>query len=198
MTGIVGVLLAAGRSARFGAHKLLAGMSDGEPVGLRAARHLMGAVPESVAVIRPDDHALSRLLSATGLAVIENPGADSGIAGSIAAGVSARRDAEGWLVALADMPWIRPATIRSVADALREGAALAAPTFDGVRGHPVGFSARWRQQLLSLSGDRGARDLIEKACSELLLVPTTDPGILKDIDVASDLRSRHWAADGLL
>jgi len=198
VTGIVGVLLAAGRSARFGAHKLLAGMSDGEPVGLRAALHLTEALPDSVAVIRPGDHALSRLLSATGLAVIENPGADSGISGSIAAGVSARRGADGWLVALADMPWIRPATIRSVADALRAGAALAAPTFGGVRGHPVGFSARWRPQLLSLSGDRGARDLIEKASAELLLVPTTDPGILKDVDVASDLRSPHSAADCLL
>ncbi len=189
MTRIVGVLLAAGSAQRFGTHKLMAELSDGESVGQRAARNLVEVLPDSVAVIRAGDKALSRMLAAAGVKVIENPGSSTGIASSIAAGVSAHGDADGWLIALADMPWILPATIRAVFDALRGGAALAAPTFGGLRGHPVGFSAQWRSRLLSLSGDRGARGLLENAPSELLLLPTTDPGILKDIDFPSDLRS---------
>lgn len=90
------------------------------------------------------------------------------------------------------MPWIRRETIRAVARALEGGASLAAPVFTsergcGERGHPVGFAARWRSDLMSLTGDRGARQLLEGASSDLVLVPTADRGILQDVDVPSDL-----------
>jgi len=137
--------------------------------------------------IRPGDPALAERLAATGIGLIENPGVATGIAGSIRVGVSARAEADGWLITLADMPWIKPATIRAVADALRAGAAMAAPTCCGQRGHPVGFSAYWRAQLMSLSGDRGARRLLEDAGPDLCLVETFDTGILRDIDTPADL-----------
>ncbi|WP_243725300.1 nucleotidyltransferase family protein [Candidatus Thiosymbion oneisti] len=187
VTELVGVLLAAGSARRFGAHKLLAELPNGEPVGLRAARNLVQVLPDSLAVIRPGDKELAERLAATGIELIENPDAATGIAGSIRVGVSARSDAGGWLIALADMPWIRPVTIRSIADALRAGAAMAAPTCGGRRGHPVGFSARRQSQLMSLSGDRGARRLLEAAGPDLCLVETSDTGILRDIDTPSDL-----------
>jgi len=187
MTELVGILLAAGSARRFGSHKLLAELPDGEPVGLRAARNLIQVLPVSLAVIRPGDQVLAERLAATGIALIKNPHAATGIAASIRVGVSAGSEADGWLIALADMPWIRPATIRAVADALRAGAAMAAPTCGGRRGHPVGFSARRRSQLLSLSGDRGARRLLEDAGPDLRLVETADTGILRDIDTPADL-----------
>jgi len=184
---IVGILLAAGSARRFGAHKLLAELPGGEPVGLRAARNLVRVLPASLAVIRPGDPALAERLAATGIGLIENPGVATGIAGSIRVGVSARAEADGWLIALADMPWIKPATIRAVADVLRAGVAMAAPTCGGQRGHPVRFSAYWRAQLMSLSGDRGARRLLEDAGPDLCLVETFDTGILRDIDTPADL-----------
>ena len=184
---LVGILLAAGSARRFGAHKLLAELPGGEPAGLRAARNLVRVLPASLAVIRPGDPALAERLAATGIGLIENPGVATGIAGSIRVGVSARAEADGWLITLADMPWIKPATIRAVADALRAGAAMAAPTCCGQRGHPVGFSAYWRAQLMSLSGDRGARRLLEDAGPDLCLVETFDTGILRDIDTPADL-----------
>lgn len=187
MTRIVGVLLAAGSAKRFGTNKLLTTLPGGEPVGLRAARNLVEVLPDSVAVVRPGDDEVSRMLASTGLAVAENPEASTGIASSITAGVSAAGDADGWIIALADMPWILPATICTLADALREGASLAAPIYEGWRGHPVGFSAEWRLRLLSLGGDKGARDLLAKASDELQLLPTTDPGILRDVDFPADL-----------
>lgn len=187
MTRIVGVLLAAGSAKRFGTNKLLTKLPSGEPVGLRAARNLVEVLPDSIAVVRPGDEEVSRMLASAGLEVLVNPKASTGIASSIASGVLATGDADGWIIALADMPWILPATIRSLADALQDGANLAAPTYGGRRGHPVGFSAEWRSRLSSLSGDRGARDLLEEAPAELLLLPTNDSGILRDIDLRADL-----------
>jgi molybdenum cofactor cytidylyltransferase len=187
MTGIVGVLLAAGSARRFGAQKLLAALPDGEPVGLRAARNLLAAVPDVLAVVRPGDQALTRVLADTGLRIAVNERSASGIGNSIAAGVSASDDADGWLIALADMPWIGTDTIRAVAEALLGGAALAAPMYEGRRGHPVGFSSCWQQRLLSLTGDAGARSLIQEAHPKAQLLPTRDPGVLMDVDRPRDL-----------
>ena len=187
MTGIVGVLLAAGSAGRFGAQKLLATLPDGEPIAVRAARSLLAAAPHSLAVVRPGDQALTRVLADSGLRIAVNERAAAGLGSSIAAGVSASADADGWLIALGDMPWIGTDTIRAVAEALLGGAGLAAPMYEGRRGHPVGFSSRWRSRLLSLTGDAGARSLIQEARAEARLLPTRDPGILMDVDRPRDL-----------
>ena len=108
---IVGVLLAAGRGERFGGNKLLARLTQqGTLMGIAAARHLISALPYSVAVLRPDDEILKQLLTAEGLHIVTNPNADEGLGTSLACGVAAA-EADGWVIALADMPAIRSETI---------------------------------------------------------------------------------------
>ncbi|HKU85324.1 MAG TPA: nucleotidyltransferase family protein [Casimicrobiaceae bacterium] len=191
---VVGILLAAGRGSRFGGDKLVAplraaahGVPAGTPLGVAAARNLVAALPESVAVIRPGDAALAHLLMATGMRVVECTNADAGMGASLACAVRATADADAWIVALADMPWIDPATIVTVADALRAGADVAAPALRGQRGHPVGFSRRYQAELAALTGDVGARGIIQRNAAELTAVDVDDPGILGDVDRPADL-----------
>ena len=164
---VVGILLAAGRGSRFGGDKLIAplrtaalGVPAGTPLGVAAARTLGAALPDSVAGVRPGDDALSRLLAATGVRLVECASADDGMGTSLACGVAAAADADAWVVALADMPWIDPATIVKVADALRAGANITAPALRGRRGHPVGFSRLHHAALAALTGDLGARGVV--------------------------------------
>jgi molybdenum cofactor cytidylyltransferase len=138
-------------------------------------------------VVRPGDQTLIAAFSELGLKVVENSLADEGMGTSLAAGVSAASDAAGWVVALADMPWLQPATITALADRLNRGCSMVAPVYAGRRGHPVGFSSRWQQQLRGLSGDKGARDLLANYPDELDLLITEDAGVLKDIDYLKDL-----------
>nr|WP_274600204.1 nucleotidyltransferase family protein [Thiocystis violacea] len=180
-------MLAAGEARRFGGNKLLARMPDGEPMALKAARHLMATGIEALVVIRPGDAALAGMMRAAGLGLVENPDADQGMATSIAKGVAQASDADAWLIVLADMPWIRPQTIRRVLDALDAGAQIAAPTVNGRRGHPVGFAKGYRQALMALRGERGASRLVQASSSGLVLVPTMDTGILMDVDEPADL-----------
>ncbi|MCG7930625.1 MAG: nucleotidyltransferase family protein [Candidatus Thiodiazotropha lotti] len=187
MSATVGVLLAAGSSRRFGANKLLQPMADGEPMGVMAARHLLAAVSRGVAVVRPDDTELSAALSELGYRVVENPQLETGMGESLAVAVSASLDAGGWLVALADMPWIRPQTIAQVAERLEQGASIVAPIHNGERGHPVGFAIRWGERLVDLSGDRGAKQLLIDYPNDLELLPADDPGILLDVDFPEQL-----------
>src|SRR5712675_1981848 len=113
--------------------------------------------------------------------------AGEGMGTSLAAGVRAAADAHGWVVALADMPFLHPETIRVIAKALADGAAIAAPTYRGERGHPVGFAKRYFDELVSLHGDHGARDLLKRHSSLASLHEVDDPGVLRDIDRLSDL-----------
>ena len=187
MTEIAGILLAAGAARRFGAPKLLHPLPDGVPVGIASARTLVQAVPHTLAVVQAGDRSLIEAYAAIGLGIVENPFADAGMGTSLAAGVTAAAGAGGWLVALADMPWIQPATVRMLADGLRSGASMVAPVFGGRRGHPVGFSHHWGDRLLALGGDDGARSLLAEHADELVLLDTVDAGVLEDIDHPDDL-----------
>jgi molybdenum cofactor cytidylyltransferase len=197
---VVGILLAAGRGSRFGGDKLIAplrtaalGVPAGTPLGVAAARNLVAALPDSVAVVRPGDDALSRLLAATGVRLVECASADDGMGTSLACGVAAAADADAWVVALADMPWIDPATIVKVADALRAGANITAPALRGRRGHPVGFSRLHHAALAALAGDLGARGVVEANTANIVQIDSDDAGILADVDRPQDLRrSDRW------
>jgi molybdenum cofactor cytidylyltransferase len=106
---------------------------------------------------------------------------------SLAFGVAAAPEADGWLVALADMPWVRPETVAAVADLLRGGALIAAPARGVRRGHPVGFGHSLISELLGLRGDRGAREVLSRHADRISLLDVDDDGILLDIDELSDI-----------
>lgn len=182
---IVGILLAAGSAMRFGGTKLLAPLPDGTPLGVASLHHLATAVDAVVATVRPGDDALACALAAGGARVSVCPRATEGMGASLAWGVRAAPLAAGWLVALADMPWIASATIAGIADALRRGAAIAAPSFRHSRGHPVGFASRFYAELAALSGDEGAKAILGR--EGVRLIPTEDGGVLRDVDTPGDL-----------
>jgi molybdenum cofactor cytidylyltransferase len=185
-----GVLLAAGFGSRFdpeGLHnKLLARMPDGTPVAHESAHRLLQVVARVLAVVRPGSDALARLLNDAGCDVVFVAGAERGMGASLAAGIEASDDAEGWIVALADMPRIATTTIETVARSLDEGASLVAPFYQGQRGHPVGFGIEHRDALLALDGDTGAKSLLMS--QRVTKVDVDDPGILRDVDTPEDLR----------
>jgi molybdenum cofactor cytidylyltransferase len=106
---------------------------------------------------------------------------------SLAWAIRATPLAKGWVVALADMPWIQMETTRRIVDALESGAALVAASHQGVRGHPVGFSRRYYGELTALSGDEGAKALVRRHERELQLIEVDDPGVSRDIDTPADL-----------
>lgn len=186
-SAIVGILLAAGRGSRFGSDKLLHPLADGTPMAVAAAHNLRPACDRLIAVLRPGSEVLAGLLAAEDCETVICPDADAGMGHSLALGVRASAGAAGWIVALADMPFILPSSHQSVADGLCSGASLAASEFDGRRGHPVGFAGQWLDQLSALTGDQGGKSILEAHRQELLLCPVADPGVLRDIDRPADL-----------
>lgn len=184
-----GILLAAGAARRFGSNKLLHRLDGDLPMALAALANLRSAVAHVIAVVRPGEALLADRLSGAGATVIECANAEEGMGASLACAVKASGDTAGWIVALADMPYIRPTSIARIAAELAAGAAIVAPAYKGARGHPVGISAAFRQQLEALRGDEGARSVLRLNEAVVTLIAVDDPGVCQDIDTPDDLKS---------
>ncbi len=188
-TGIV--ITAAGCGERFiqaggQGNKLNAGFADaaGERRSLfehTLCQALASGLPVQV-VTRPDNLPVLAACAANQVPVTLL--ASAGLGDSIAAGVAATSHWQGWLIHLADMPFVSADVFRQVANALRQH-AIVRPSYAQQPGHPVGFSALLRKQLCQLHGDNGARGLLQGAAVHLL--PLEHPGVVQDIDLPSQL-----------
>ena len=187
MPDLCGILLAAGESRRFGQNKLLQPLPNGVPLINQALHNLRPAIQRLIVVVPPEHQALAEILENEAVELIVNPHASNGMGSSLACGVAASREAPGWIIGLADMPWIQSTTIRQIANALREGRTLVAPCYHNQRGHPVGFHSQFANALLKLQGDTGARAILEQHANELHLIDVDDPGILLDVDTPADI-----------
>jgi len=184
---VVGLLLAAGSASRFGSDKLLHALPHSVPIAIQSARHLKKEIERVTAVVRPGSAELEKLFRKEGVETVVCERADDGMGESLACAVRASGNADAYLIALADMPFIRPSSIEAVRDALTGGASLVAPFFRARRGHPVGISGKFRAELEALTGDEGAKSLLRKHADRLVKIPVGDPGVLRDIDRPSDL-----------
>ena len=122
---VVAILLAAGSANRFGSDKLLHPLPHGVPIAVQAARHLKAVFEREVlVVVRPGANELSGLFRGEGCEVVVCEKADQGMGASLVCAVRAAGDAEGYLVALADMPFIRSSTIAAVRVSRRSRARM--------------------------------------------------------------------------
>jgi molybdenum cofactor cytidylyltransferase len=172
------LVLAAGRGERF--------LASG------GTCHKLAAVFRGKTVLQ---HTLDAVI-ATGLpyhVVTPTDNVMLGMGDSIARGVAATPDAQGWLVLPADLPMISPSTLLAVADELHGSAAVVQAFVDGKAAHPVGFNKQCRERLLALHGDEGARSVVQyfKALGLWQALTIDDAGALQDVDTVSDLLALH-------
>jgi molybdenum cofactor cytidylyltransferase len=186
---VVGVLLAAGDSRRFGDRNKLLVEVDGEPMVRRAAWSLVDAGLERViAVVGHEADRVRDALAGLDVETVENPAYADGQATSLAVGTRAAREAGAAAIcyALGDMPWVRPSSIEELVRAyLADAGDPLAVAYEGDRGNPTLFDARHFDALEAVDGDIGGREILltdERAA----LVETGDPGIRRDIDEPGD------------
>jgi molybdenum cofactor cytidylyltransferase len=186
---IAGLLLAAGRSARFGGDKLLAPLR-GRPVLFWSAAAIATEVDTLFLVVPPDSALRVEALEGIPVVVVEHAGCDAGLASSIRAGIAALpADAEAVVIALADQPLVTPAVVRRLTERWRDGGVTAvAPRYRDGRGHPVLFGRLAFAALSALEGDAGARTLLDSLGDEVAVVPV-DGTRPVDVDTPEALRA---------
>jgi len=186
------IILAAGSGSRFrqvagpDKDKLLADCTGRDGAVRSVIEQVLVNLPASlekrVLVTGPERPQAIRMAQAYGCDFVE---LDSpGLGDSIAAGVQACPDLDGWLILLGDMPFILPSSIEQVRAAIRED-GISVPVLAGEYGHPVGFGREFGAKLMALTGDRGAKILF--AGAQVVEVPVDDPGVVWDVDVPEAL-----------
>jgi molybdenum cofactor cytidylyltransferase len=193
---VVGLLLASGFGRRFDAggrrNKLLARLPDGQTLVAASARALCSVLDHVAVVVPARSTLLEAALSDLPVRLIRNTRAKEGMGASIAVGIAALQadfpKARGWLIALGDMPFVMPNTIRTIADSLSNSVGernIFAPGYRGRRGHPVAFDTQLSSELTTLEGDTGASVLMRAHAVEL--IDCDDSGVLRDVDTQDDL-----------
>lgn len=191
----VGILLAAGFGRRFQAQqvhsdKLLMPLAHGHSVVSASLQALRQHVDQVCVVIRPDSPALRTELERHASWIVESPLAHTGMGASLADAVRAlqerymKEQLNAVLVALGDMPCIAASSMQAVLQGLGTH-AIAAPLYQGQRGHPVAFRCSLMPELARLQGDEGARHLFTKY--SVNRIELDDPGVCFDIDSPADL-----------
>jgi molybdenum cofactor cytidylyltransferase len=186
---IAGLLLAAGRSTRFGADKLAAPLG-GRAVVRWSAESLARGTDGLFIVIPLDAPAIRQALANLDAVLVPHPGRDAGMGSSIRAGVAALPDdVEAVVIALGDQPLVSSAVVARLCERWRATGAMAvAPLYPDGRGHPVLFDRACFASLLALDGDVGAREVLQSLGAALELVAVDQPAPL-DVDTPDALRA---------
>jgi molybdenum cofactor cytidylyltransferase len=186
--GVIALVLAAGSGRRMGSRKHLLEI-EGVPMLARVLRALAASQAASVVcALRPDDPEGAALAAGEGAAIAFVERADEGRSASIRAAVEAApAGASGFLIALADQPFLGAADFDALIEAHRSApAAIVHASYGGRRGSPALFPASERAALLSLRGEEGGRVLFGRAPGRLRAV-ALDPAHGRDLDIPEDL-----------
>jgi CTP:molybdopterin cytidylyltransferase MocA len=187
------VILAAGRSSRFGRPKaLLPADSSGITFIARLVESFRAAgVREVLVVGRPEDLQLREAVHAAAAQFVVNADADRGQLSSLIAGINAADspDVDAVVAMPVDIPLVRPDTIATVLAAFARGPAIVArATHQGRHGHPVIFGRGVFDELRRADPNTGAKAVVHAHASDVLDVEVDDPAVLRDIDTVRDYR----------
>ncbi|MEO8335852.1 MAG: nucleotidyltransferase family protein [bacterium] len=186
---IAGLLLAAGRSSRFGADKLCAKL-NGKAV-IRWSAESLSAVDAVYVIIPPGADAITQALSRLDVRFVVNLGRQEGMASSIRAGIAALpAEADAVLIALADQPLVPAHVVRALCDRWRagDGVAAVAPGYRDGRGHPVLFGRECFAALEELRGDVGGRGVLDALGDRVARVHVNDAMPI-DVDTPEALQT---------
>ena len=182
---LAAIVLAAGTSSRMGpVNKLLVARGNLPLVRVVCQQVVASDFDQVIVVLGHEHERIRAVLADLPVTTVVNPHYRDGMASSVAAGVAAATVTDGFLFALADMPEIRVATYRALRRAFSaaEPGSIVVPYHQGKRGNPVIFAERYREELASLTGDRGAKQLLQVYRERVKKVAVDDAGVLFDID----------------
>lgn len=184
---IAGIVLAAGLSRRMGRPKLLLDWGGKSVIRRVVEQVKAGGVDELIVVLGHEAATIRKALSGLPVRFVQNPRPEAGQASSIACGVGALAPGvEAGLIVLGDQPALPPEIIpRLLQTFTQSGKSIVAPVYRGVQGNPVLFAASVFPELLSLTGDRGARSVVEKDPARVAAVPFDLP-MPADLDMLED------------
>lgn len=177
------VIPAAGSSERFGPHKLRADVS-GKPLIERTIASLRDAGVDDIVVVTGPE--ADGVIGERDVHIVVNREPGRGMFSSIQAGME-DLVADAVLVLPGDMPFVRPATIRSLLQVFEARGGIVSPRYQGKRGHPVVLPERLVAEVLAAEPTSTLHQVISQHRDARVDLDVDDPGVLRDVDRPEDL-----------
>jgi len=194
---VASLVLAAGLSHRMAPqNKLLAILPNGQRmIQATVDRVLSSSASPVIVVSGHQDRQIREALADRKVRFVHAPDYVEGMAASLRAGIAALSNSIGAvLVCLGDMPLVESSTIDRIIAAYdeAEGREIIIPCFDGQRGNPVLWGQRFFPELLTLSGDTGARQILHRYMEYVSEVGVDSDAVLRDFDTMEALQGVAW------
>lgn len=182
------IVLAAGRSQRMGAPKLLLPFAGSTVIARVVDAFLAAPVDTVIVVVRPDDDPLRAALAGRRVTIAANPDSEGDMLRSVRCGLRALPSATRTvLVSPGDLPLLTPALIREVLRIFRaSGRKILVPVRAGRGGHPLVFDARFSGEILTAFDDVGLRGLLRAHPAEVFEWACMDDAVVCDVDTQAD------------
>ncbi len=185
------IMLAAGEGKRLGGEKLLLPLGDSTIIERTIDNFLVSNVDEVIVVTGHRAQEMKEAIGGRRVKIALNRAYRQGLSTSIIKGLGIVDErASAIMFALADQPFIDSALInRLIEEFMNSGKGIVLPVYQGRRGHPVIFSIKYRNELLKLKGDVGARELLGRHADDLREVEVDSGSILSDIDTTENYQA---------
>ena len=188
------LVLAAGSSKRMGSENKLLADINGVPLVRFMIEALLSSNVTSITVVtgHEGEQVAAALSEFTNLSFVHNPDYDAGLSTSLKAGLRALPETlDGVMICLGDMPLVTPVMVNELIEAFDpdEGRSICVPVYGRKRGNPILWSKTYLSRMISLSGDMGARPLLEEYNDQIFEVVMQNDGVLFDIDTPERLQS---------
>ena len=186
---IAGLILAAGGSSRMGDENKLMMPFQGKPM----LNHVVNAslnsnLTQTFVVVGHQSSEIKNLVQSDDIQCVENEQWETGMASSIVAGISQLKQFDGFLILLGDMPLVTPELINEII-VHSSADKIVIPIKDGLHGNPIFFGSKFRDELLTLYGDSGAKKVIQNNLSSMIKIKIQSNTIFKDYDTKESLES---------
>lgn len=190
---ISGIVLAAGESKRMGRTKQLLSFGSSTILEHVVENLLRCKLGELILVLGHESGPIQARFEGAAIRIVINPDYREGMSTSIGCGVrAARHDSEAFLVALGDQPLIKSEVVNRLVEAFETtpGKGIVVPAYGGLVGHPVIFDAKYRNDLLSLVGDKGGKSIVAANPFDILQVEVDTSSVVYDIDKWEDYQQQ--------
>lgn len=186
---IAAIVLAAGRSSRMGPRNKLLEIVDGKPIIVRVVDTALQSGTKPVIVVTGfEAERVANSLYGLDVTIVRNPDFEQGLSTSLRAGLPALPpDCDGAVILLGDMPQIEGADIDALIATAKDRNLICVPINNGNEGNPILWGAAYFPEMMQLSGDAGAKQLLAKHRERIVAVPIASDRIFTDIDTPSDL-----------
>ncbi|MCT4599069.1 MAG: nucleotidyltransferase family protein [Vallitalea sp.] len=182
---VTAIILGAGFSRRFGKEKLLMEI-DNKPIICHVTDIIASCDFHNIIMIYQNEE-IKRVTSRANIQYVYNPNADRGMSTSVICGVNNSIETNGYMFFNGDQPLISKEIINKLLNAFYDNkGSIIAPTYNGIRGNPVIFHTKWKNELLNVTGDVGGRNIIKENTQEVFFIEMNKAKYGMDIDTWED------------